>query len=182
MTDDDDLIWQQVTADIKKSAPTKHILSKPQKKITHRDHSDDMPLYQNYHHNLELGGISDIDANTMRRFKREKFGINASLDLHGLKTDEAYQAVRRFIIQSFNNNLRAVLIITGKGLSHPNEDIFEPKGVLKQLILEWIQTDDLKPMILTYIHPSQKLGGEGALYLLLRRKKQNQAPKPADKR
>lgn len=174
MTDDDDLIWQQVTADIKKSEPSNHVLSKPQKKMIQRDTSENTPLYKNYHHKLELGTKADIDANTLQRFKREKLGVEATLDLHGFCADDAYQAVKNFIISSFNQKLRAVLIITGKGLSCDDEDIFAQKGVLKQLVPEWLKTDDLSPLILTYIHPSPKLGGTGALYILLRRARKYQ--------
>ena len=108
---------------------------------------------------------------TMRRFKREEFGIEASLDLHGFTVDKAFEAVRRFVVTSFNQNKRAILIVTGKGLPHPDQDIFDAKGTLKQQVPLWLKSDELSPMILTFIHPSTKLGGTGALYILLRRKR-----------
>ena len=54
---------------------------------------------------------------------------------------------------------------------HPDEDIFAPKGVLKDRVPQWLQIEELKQLILSYIHPSEKLGGSGALYILLRRKR-----------
>ena len=122
-----------------------------------------------YHHELKLGTSADIDANTMRRFKREEFAVEASLDLHGYTEERAYNAVCKFVTQAYLSGKRCILIVTGKGLQHHDEDIFAPKGVLKERVPQWLGQDNLKQLILSYIHPSPKLGGSGALYILLRR-------------
>jgi hypothetical protein len=80
-------------------------------------------------------------------------------------------AVRRFMIRSYLASKRCVIIVTGKGSPHQDEDVFAPRGVLKDRVPQWLATDELRQLILTYIHPSERLGGQGALYILLRRQR-----------
>lgn len=126
--------------------------------------------YSKFLDDFENGGI---DKSTMRKFKREEFRVEAVLDLHGLTEDEAFAKVDSFIPQSYALGRRCVMIITGKGIRvHPDEDIFAAKGVLRKQVPQWLNMARLRSMILIYKHPSEKLGGSGALYILLRRNKE----------
>lgn len=164
----DENFWLETVKDVVKNPSSNVVCEIKKKKISVRKSDKTVPLTI-YEHNLSLGTTSDIDANTMRRFKREEYGVEAKLDLHGFTEDRAYDAVFNFITSSYLAKKRCVLIITGKGSFHENEDVFAPKGVLKDRVPQWLKTDELKQLILTYIHPSEKLGGSGALYILLRR-------------
>lgn len=169
MTDiKDEEFWFEAVKDVKKipqkKVEEKSLIKKAERKVVTRT----VPLTV-YEHNLKLGTTSDIDRNTLKRFKKEEFGVDAVLDLHGFTEEKAYPAVYNFITNSYLGKKRCILIITGKGSNHKDEDIFAPKGVLKDIVPKWLQTDELKQLILTYIHPSEKLGGRGALYILLRR-------------
>ncbi len=167
---EDDDFWLECVKNVQKSARSNvHISKTTRKKNTTLYPREQTVLYQNHHHKLDLNTTADIDKQTMRRFKKGSFGVEGTLDLHGFTTSEAYDAVKRFIISSYLQNKRAVLIITGKGLPHENEDIFASHGVLKDMVPKWLQTDELSPLILSYIHPDANLGGSGALYILLRR-------------
>lgn len=167
---EDEAFWDEAVKDVKENKKPNTVPSKPSKRrvLKPQEHERTI-LYQNFHHTLDLDTTADIDKQTMRRFKKGEFGINATLDLHGQTQDEAYASVKQFIISSYLQNKRAVLIITGKGLPHKDEDMFTAHGVLKDLVPKWLKTDELSPLILSYIHPSAKLGGSGALYILLRR-------------
>ncbi len=113
-----------------------------------------------------------IDKATLKRFKKEEFAIEAVLDLHGLTEDAAFEKVDNFIPQCYNQGKRCIVIVTGKGLSvHEGEDIFTPKGILRKQVPQWLNMPRLRGMILVYKHPSERLGGQGALYILLRRNK-----------
>lgn len=167
---EDDDFWFETVKDVQKSSQV-HIEPNimPKKVLKKTNEREQTILYKNYHHTLSLDTTSDIDKQTMRRFKKGKFGVEGTLDLHGYTQNAAFDAVKRFIISSYMQNKRAVLIITGKGLHHENEDIFVSHGVLKDLVPKWLQTDELSPLILSYIHPDVSLGGSGALYILLRK-------------
>jgi len=173
MTDEEDnLFFEEAMLGVKKMEYPTHIIENSKKRtaVKKKDRFE-TPLTKIFTHNVELDTTSDIDKQTLKRFKREEFGVEAELDLHGFTTDKAFEAVRRFVISSFNQSKRAILIVTGKGLPHHDQDIFDVKGVLKQQVPIWLKDDELAPMILTFIHPSAKLGGTGALYILLRRKR-----------
>lgn len=169
MTDkDDDEFWQETVRDIK-PLPEKNVVLSVKKTSFKRQKNEETVPLKLFKHELNLGTHADIDRNTMRRFKRGEFPVEGVLDLHGYTEDEAYDAVRRFVTESYLTGKRCVMIITGKGLYHRDEDVFQPKGILRERVPQWLGQDNLKQLILTYIHPSSKMGGEGALCLLLRR-------------
>ena len=121
---------------------------------------------------LRTGDLSNMDGQTARRMKRCEYKIEATLDLHGKTEAVAYEAVSAFIKNAYLQNKRCVLIITGKGLNqNPDEDIFSEKGKLKERTPVWLNSEQLRPLILGFTHPTQNLGGSGALYILLRKKR-----------
>lgn len=128
--------------------------------------------FTTYSKNLDELKSGGIDKATLRKFKREEFNIEAKLDLHGLTEDKAFTEVNNFVTQCYNKGKRCIIIITGKGLTvREDDDIFTPKGILKKQVPQWLNMPQIRAMILTYKNPSEKLGGSGALYILLRRNK-----------
>lgn len=126
----------------------------------------------------------EVDGNTLRRFKKGEMPIEARLDLHGMSQPQAYDALRRFILSSQAAGHRCVIVITGKGLSG---GVREPKhwtdpesGVLKRSVPGWLRDPALKPHILQVSPAQPKHGGAGALYVLLRRKRDYAIPPPPD--
>ena len=97
------------------------------------------------------------------------------LDLHGLSLDKANETVKKFIIESFENGYKKLLIITGKGLRskvHKNPYLSEQMNVLKYSVPEFIKNDeDLFEKISRISTADLKDGGEGALYIFLKKKK-----------
>ena len=78
--------------------------------------------------------------------------------------------------KNYNKNKRCLLIITGKGVhkKNQNEQDTNPKlfyGKIKNSIINWINEDDLKKYILTYQNAGFEHGGDGALFVYLRKKK-----------
>ena len=170
------LFWQETIKDVpifsqvsfqpkKKKSPIKI-------RIRHKSHLTSMQKHLFYSKALEDEEFSSIDKATLRRFKREEFPVEAVLDLHGLNEDQAFNKVDKFIPQCYSQGKRCVIIITGKGLSNHNPDnIFATKGLLKKQVPQWLNMSRLHSLILIYKHPSERLGGSGALYILLRRNK-----------
>ncbi len=118
---------------------------------------------------LKTGELPNIDRRTADRFKRGEMPIERRLDLHGYKETEAYAEVCKFIKDAYLAGCRNVLIITGKGLKRETDDIFETKGIIKERVPQWLNTQELRPLILGINYALPKDGGEGALYVLLRR-------------
>lgn len=107
------------------------------------------------------GGLS---ANNYRKLTRGGFPIEARLDLHGHKQHEAMDTLTTFIKSNHSKGKRCVIVITGKGR-------LTGSGVLRQKVPEWLAGGHLKQLVLAITTAKPKDGGEGALYVLLRRKK-----------
>ena len=95
------------------------------------------------------------------------------LDLHGLSLNEANKIVKKFVIQSFEERYRKLLVITGKGLRsqiHKNPYLSEQMNILKHSVPEFIKNDeDLLEKISSISTADLKDGGEGAFYIFLRK-------------
>ena len=116
--------------------------------------------------NIEKDDFSHMDGSLAKRFKREAFPVEGILDLHGITEKSAFDRVCDFIKSSYFSSKRCVLIITGKGL---DENLFPEKGVLRKSVPNWLTNSEISSLILAYKNPSERLGGAGALYILLRK-------------
>jgi DNA-nicking Smr family endonuclease len=101
--------------------------------------------------------IDALDRRTAARLKRGTLPIEAKLDLHGMTQAEAHRALARFIARAQKLGSRAVLVITGKS------------GVLHGAVPRWLDEGDNRARILAIRRAHAQHGGEGALYLMLRR-------------
>jgi DNA-nicking Smr family endonuclease len=65
-----------------------------------------------------------------------------------------------------------VLVITGKGAEPDARRTYydeDARGVLRQAVPHWLAAPDLAPLIVSYAEAPRRLGGEGALYVRLRK-------------
>ncbi len=171
---EDDDAWAEAVKDVQKLPPkevppTAEVILppiKPSINLAKAYRGEDLS-------DLILGNTANIDAGTAKRFKRCEFPIEASLDLHGFHEDEAREAVFEFVQKAYLSGKRCIIIITGKGLSRSEDkdNFLISKGKLKESVPLWLNSKDLRPLILAYNHPPAKLGGSGALYILLRRQR-----------
>ena len=111
-----------------------------------------------------------------KELKRGKINIDRRIDLHGYSLVEAHEKFINEVKKNYNKNKRCLLIITGKGAhkKNENEQDINPKlfyGKIKNSIINWINEDDLKKYILTYQDAGIEHGGDGALFVYLRKKK-----------
>ncbi|HWK46878.1 MAG TPA: Smr/MutS family protein [Stellaceae bacterium] len=117
-----------------------------------------------------------LDRRSAERLKRGKLPIEARLDLHGLTQETARRALDRFVADAADRGLRAVLVITGKGLGQYGDpgdpgwtgDERRP-GVLRSAVPRWLNEQPNRPRVLAFTQAQDRDGGTGALYVLLRR-------------
>ena len=111
-----------------------------------------------------------MDMGTFSKLKKGKLEPEASLDLHGMNLEQAYQALLNFIISAHNTQKRLVLVITGKGKnSDPGYAIPQRNGVLRSQVPMWLKEAKLSNLILQVEQSHRRHGGLGALYIYLRR-------------
>ncbi len=106
--------------------------------------------------------------------KENKFHIIKSLDLHGYTLEEANKKVESFIIDSFDQKVFKVIIVTGKGLhSQNNKDPYISKefGILKNSVPDFIKNNSrLMKKIKAITDAEIEDGGSGAFYVFLKKK------------
>ncbi|HXP97440.1 MAG TPA: Smr/MutS family protein, partial [Telmatospirillum sp.] len=105
-----------------------------------------------------------LDKSTAGRFAKGQMEIDATIDLHGLTQPVAHAALARFVTGSGNLGRRCLLVITGKGNR-------EGTGVLRAEVPRWLNEPGLRDAILAFTYAQPKHGGQGALYVLLKRRR-----------
>lgn len=105
-----------------------------------------------------------LDQRTLVRLKRGLIPPGAEIDLHHATQDNAYRRLARFLAAAQGDGRRCVLVITGKGFGADGRI-----GVLKAEVPRWLNEPPNRERILAFCHATPPWGGEGALFVLLRR-------------
>ncbi len=170
--EEDIRLWQELTQNVTKTPQPEEPPQKPlyiEEVKPHINYQNIPNIYQL--DELHVNQLNNIDGSLAKRFRRCELPVEAILDLHGKTENEAYSAVDEFIRRAYLQHKRCVIIITGKGLNQDEQDIFSTRGKLKERTPQWLNSEELRPLVLGFIHPTERLGGSGALYILLRKKK-----------
>jgi DNA-nicking Smr family endonuclease len=109
--------------------------------------------------------MSPLDKRLRRRLSHGALRLNGRIDLHGMQQDRAFAVLVAFLRESQSRGARIVLVITGKGRSPDGEG----QGVLRRMVPGWLARADLRDVVAGFEEASRRHGGEGALYVRLRR-------------
>lgn len=122
------------------------------------------------------GKPSGVDGTTAEKLRKGELKPQASLDLHGMTENVAHRALATFMRGAASRGLRLVIVVTGKGAPAATSD--EPfdleretsrRGVLKTMTPRWLREPDLAPFIADVRSAHRSHGGDGALYVYLRK-------------
>ena len=118
--------------------------------------------------------IETFNHQEARSISSGKQTIEGMIDLHGYTQRQAEGALRSFLKRAQSDGKRFVLVITGKGQKRDHEErgfeLGAPEpGVLKRQVPVWL--DDMAETVLSYKTAHKKHGGQGALYVRLRKLK-----------
>ncbi len=103
-----------------------------------------------------------IDRRTLQRLKRGLVRIDARLDLHGMTQEEAYRHLTLFLAHHQRQGARCILVITGVGERTTG-------GTLRRMTPRWLGEPVNATRVIAHSPAQKRHGGEGALYVLLRR-------------
>ena len=115
----------------------------------------------------KLPPLAPLGRRMKQRVARGKEKIDGRLDLHGLTQSEAHATLLRFLRTASSRGARLVLIITGKG-ARASEG---PRGVLKRQVPQWLGLPEFRALVIGFEDAHVTHGGEGALYVRIRRKR-----------
>ncbi|WP_440911104.1 Smr/MutS family protein [Candidatus Pelagibacter sp.] len=108
------------------------------------------------------------------KLTKDKQFKTRQLDLHGYSLDDANQKIKYFIISSYEEGVRKLRIVTGKGLHSDNEKnpyVSKDLSILKYSIPEYINNNpSLMKLINSFGEAKIEDGGSGAFYIFLKKK------------
>jgi DNA-nicking Smr family endonuclease len=126
-------------------------------------------------HELSHGLSTGIDKRQAERFRRGQTPIDGKIDLHGRTQQEAHDALHTFIMRAHRAGKRCLLVITGKGMTAggmTTKQGIAKTGVLKENVPRWLNEPSLRRHVLAFAYARPEHGGEGALYVLLKRERE----------
>jgi DNA-nicking Smr family endonuclease len=104
-----------------------------------------------------------LDRPTLEKLARGKLPIEGRVDLHGMTQSEAHSLLLSFLQRAHVNGVRYVLVITGKGFSSGGD------GILRRQVPAWLSTPPFRALVSSHDLAARNHGGEGALYIRLRK-------------
>jgi DNA-nicking Smr family endonuclease len=100
-----------------------------------------------------------MGPDVVRKLRRGGWSIQKQLDLHGLRREDARDALSVFIREAHKAGLRCVRVVHGKGLGSPGKT-----PVLKGRVQSWLIQ---KAEVIAFVQARPAEGGAGALVVLL---------------
>lgn len=116
-----------------------------------------------------VSATAGIDSHWERRLTRNATQPDFTLDLHGATLDQAHARLDAGLARARAMGARIVLLVTGKPRPAEAADRGEKRGAIRAKVLDWLAAGQHSEAIAA-IRPAQRRhGGEGALYIVLRR-------------
>jgi DNA-nicking Smr family endonuclease len=110
--------------------------------------------------------LAPLGRREKSRLAKGRHAIDARLDLHGMTQARAHRTLIAFLHRAHGDGATFVLIITGKGKPSISEG---ERGVLRRQVPLWLGLPDLRNLVVGFEQAHIGHGGEGALYVRLRR-------------
>ncbi len=119
-------------------------------------------------HRAPVGG--DLDSHWERRFKSGRIEPDLTLDLHDHSLDAAYTRIMAGLDQARSMGARVVLVIAGRERPVDPADRQSRRGAIRAKLLDWLAASHHAGHIAAVRRAHRSHGGEGALYLVLKRR------------
>ena len=114
---------------------------------------------------ISHGRAAGIDRRSAEKLRRGHLPIEGRLDLHGMTQEAASGRLANFLERAESQGKRCVLVITGKGLASG--------GVLRDQVPRWLNLPPNRARVLAFDYARPQHGGGGALYVLLKRRRES---------
>jgi hypothetical protein len=143
---------------------------RPEPRPLQQDLDDQAALQESMSDEFDVSTLLDVDdqlsfrrpgigTDITRKLRKGEWSLQGQLDLHGLRSDEAREALGQFVRDAKRMGWRCVRVVHGKGLGSPGK---EP--VLKSKVQRWLVQ---KNEVLAFVQAKPSDGGAGALVVLL---------------
>lgn len=160
-------LWRYAMRDVTplKDNMPKAALPKSKRPLIIRDvHHEDVPRLR-LNNRLQSDSQKTLDQHWEKPIRKGQLEIERTLDLHGYTLDRAHGILHRFIERAIREQLRVLLVITGKGKGG------QGRGIIRQSVPDWLKSGPFSDRIFAIRNAHPTHGGDGALYVILRRKR-----------
>jgi DNA-nicking Smr family endonuclease len=110
----------------------------------------------------------ELPMDAVRKLRRGMLPVDARIDLHGMGAGEARGQLELFLRTMRARGERCVLVIHGKGEHSPGR--VGVRGVLRGEIAAWLSQGASSEHVAAFTTAQGDDGGEGAVYVLLRKR------------
>ena len=114
---------------------------------------------------------NSLDSHWDRRLKSGAVQPDFTLDLHDHGLDAAYNRLISGVAQARSMGARTILLITGKPRPVDPADRGHRRGAIRAKVLDWLAASSHHSAIAAVRRAHQRHGGDGALYIVLRRER-----------
>ncbi|QDH35968.1 Smr/MutS family protein [Porphyrobacter sp. YT40] len=111
-----------------------------------------------------------LDSHWDRRMKAGRLDPDLTLDLHGHTLDTAYDRIMTALDQARAMQARVVLVVAGRERPVDPADRMVRRGAIRAKLLDWLAASRHADAISAVRRAHIRHGGEGALYLILKRR------------
>jgi len=172
LSDEDEALWAGFTRSItplrpvrKSTKPASAPASKPAAKTAVA--REPAPLPAGPHPKPSPPPLAPLGRRLKQRVARGREPIDARIDLHGMTQAQAHGALLAFLHRAQAAGAKTVLVVTGKGAGPSSRNA--ERGVLKRQVPLWLALPEFRPLIVGFDDAHVGHGGQGALYVRLRR-------------
>ena len=121
--------------------------------------------------------FAPLERRLRQKLARGRAAPDAAIDLHGMRRQEAFAALREFLARAQIEGARLVLVVTGKGERAASAEA--TPGILRKSVPNWLRGAEYHAIVLGFEEASRPHGGAGALYVRLRRRDRAGLGKPS---
>jgi DNA-nicking Smr family endonuclease len=171
LTDEEERLWSVVARTVKPLRSGKRVplailpeTPVPSARPAKKSEEHPLPAAAPVRHAKPPSAIIAIARRERQQLARGKAELGGRIDLHGLTQAEAHDALLRFLRRTQAEGAKFVLVITGKGGFGAGE-----RGVLRRQVPLWLGLPEFRVCVLGFDVAHVGHGGEGALYVRLRR-------------
>ncbi|WP_030540174.1 Smr/MutS family protein [Sphingobium sp. DC-2] len=112
-----------------------------------------------------------LDASWERRIRNGTLVPDMTIDLHGHSLPAAHARLNQALGIALSRVVRIVLVITGKPPKSADQGRESRRGAIRGEIGHWLETSAYADRIASVRLAHPRHGGNGAIYVILRRKK-----------
>jgi len=174
LSEDEHTLWTVVTRSIKPLRRRKTVTAPPEeiappamspRKVANAAKA--VPILAPLPSRTEPPPLAPLGRRMRQKIGRGSEPIDARIDLHGMTQASAHSALAHFLRRAQHDGARLVLVITGKGKA--GADPHAERGVLKRQVPLWLESPELRALVVGFEAATIGHGGAGALYVRMRK-------------